>query len=282
MSVRAIKAVFVVATVVLFVVPIADVFGVHSRAADWDAATNKLVAGTNYHGGVDDPNGQVWTYHWQNGQPTYGGYLTTLVPSAWYDLNTNITGVSYGFEVNYQGDPAVPVSLTRATRDRVGLLWHSTYTPELDRRPAWIISEWKAPGACTISLDGILSWQLGYTAGSTYAYSIGTLSGGVYTPLFEGNGGSTSAPAKDAVTIVADLGDIAALQNIVLGANDTLLIGLRGSTYNYRMVTWDDSAVTIAVCKVFTADINNDCKVDMQDFAEFAKWWLHCTKLNCP
>jgi len=219
---------------------------IYSRISDWDAATNKFVAGDNFHGGVDNPDGQVWTYHWQNGQPTYGGYLTTLVPSAWYDLNTNVTGVSYGYEVYYQGNPAgYPLSLTRASRGHVDLLWHSSYTPELERRPAWLISEWKAPGAGTISLDGILSWQLGNTAGSTYHYSIGTLSGGVYTPLFEGGGGSASAPAIGTVTIVADLGDIAALQNIVLGANDTLLIGLRGSTYNNRHVNWDDSAVTI-------------------------------------
>jgi len=252
---------------------------VGNRAVDWDAATNKFVAGTNYHGTVDDPNGgpgggSYWSYHWQSASPDYGGSLTTLNTGIWQNLDTNLNyGGFYGISLDW------PIDRVIADRDHFDAFWHNPESP-MDRRPAWTIAVWHPVKEWYVSLDGVLRWQLGYWAGAYVQWSIGKLSHtGTYTPLLEGSNGSSTLPIGT-ITDIGDLGDVAALQNVELGDGESIVFGFCGPNYNYRLGTFYDDAVTITVsgCVSVPADFNGDCMVDFLDFAIFADQWLEGTE----
>jgi len=44
-----------------------------------------------------------------------------------------------------------------------------------------------------------------------------------------------------------------------------------------NFVTWiNGNIATQPDCAYIASDLNDDCQVNLQDFAEFSKWWLHC------
>jgi len=278
----------VVATVVTQSTLFADT--VSSRLGDWQAATNKLIPGQNYHGTAQDPDGDpasksYWSYYWQTGVQEYGGSTANPSNGLWTALPPLTVGSNtvYGISVSWPTDHvAVDANCMEVMGTYTVPYGWDPCTPlsPAERRPAWAVAVWHNPTACMVSLDGTLIYQLLVEDFGTVSWSIGKVSAaGGYMELYHG--------WKSNVVIgtyaVADLGDIPELQNIKVEAGGGIAFCMVGNRYDHRMNRLWDNGITMTVsapCEILTGDLNKDCKVDFLDLSRFSIYWLGCTELD--
>jgi len=256
---------------------------IYSRSADWDAASNKFISGTNYHGTVEFPAGNPsntstswWSYHYYGANPAvgYDANTITMPASLWYELPSLASSYGYyNYSWVYDHD--------YVDRSFFEFLWYAAYREDVALRPAWIMALRHYPVSQVVSLDGQLVWKFSNQypyAGASYAYTIGVLSadGTEYTPLSAEVFGNVNTMYPQ-TWIIADLGDIPEVQNIRLAAGESLVFAFRGSSYNWRMTQFWDGDVTITSydgCAILPGDIDKDCKVTLLDFAQVAENWM--------
>ncbi len=219
-----------------------------SRSNSWTT-----VHVTNTHGTVRNPTSAVWSYWWQPGRYDDGaGYaLTSIRPALWQPMNALSTYKRLQWINPATGSAAGGGGTVEGRQTYLRAYWNTDPSPAMEWKPSWALAVYTEQDAFNVyDMGGKLEWTGTQTAsGWNRQINIGVVraGGGAYEPLLTRSltssetGGTLFDEGAEGQPVPAEL------RRIGLRQGDQLVIGVRGSTDQYRGINLFDRALTLRI-----------------------------------
>ena len=224
----------------------------YSRREAWDAANH--FNDSNSHGGIDDPNSSLWSYHTITdvNRDTYG----LGNPTYWTDVTYSSTDDCYNYWT------ALPDMIrVDAHQDMLSALWNKNgIDPPMTYRESSLLTVFNVPGAGIYNITGQLKWSNEYTTDPRAYVIIGTIAYGTttFTELYtseslRGPGGDyTQMISPESPHVVEGFATDGDLYGVELWPGDQIVIILQTGVTNWRKTNLHDSEMFIEMIKPIT------------------------------
>jgi len=218
----------------------------YNRMDDFNAASN-IMDGDNVHGGVQSPNGSLWSYSFltESSRITYGG----VDPGQFQSVDAYSDTMYRALELN----GGTTVANLNVTDSALSNYWNrDDLNPVL--RNADLFAVFTAPQSGIYDLTGSLQWsQSTYQTGSGGMVTVGTVQDGAFTSLLEEAVGDLLDQADlNTLFDVSGYSGNPLLTGLTLDEGDQIVYGIRGkaSPHQFRTMLLYDMGLNVELAQL--------------------------------